>query len=42
MSEKLLGNVKMANVLSLGILSRVSGLISLETLGLIGVGTDTM
>lgn len=32
MSEKLLGSVKMANILSLGILSKISGLVSLETL----------
>lgn len=32
MSEKVLGSVKMANILALGILSKISGLVSLETL----------
>ncbi len=32
MAEEKLQNIKMANILSLGILSKVSGLISLETL----------
>jgi len=32
MSEKVLGSVKMANILALGVLSKISGLISLETL----------
>ena len=32
MAEKNLGNIKMSNILALGILSSVSGLISLDTL----------
>lgn len=32
MSDKVLGSVKMANILSLGILSKISGLVSLDTL----------
>jgi len=32
MSEKTLGSTKMANILSLGILAKISGLISVETL----------
>ena len=32
MAEEKLGNIKMSNILALGILSKVSGLVSLETL----------
>ena len=32
MAEEKLGNIKMSNILALGILSKISGLVSLETL----------
>ena len=32
LSQKVLGSVKMANILALGILSKISGLVTLETL----------
>lgn len=33
MAQEKLENIKMSNILALGILSRISGLVSLETLG---------